>query len=627
MTQYTASSIEVLEGLEPVQKRPGMYTHTEDPLHTACELIDNAADEALNGYASRIKVVLHEDGSLSCEDDGRGMPVDVHPEYGMSGVEMILTKLHSGAKFSNDSYSFSGGLHGVGVSVVNALAKKLVVSVKQGGSIHQIVFEHGALQSPLSVIGSAAKRTTGTALRYWPDAKYFDKSAFPIDGIKRVLKTKAILCPDLTTELFIEATGEQVTWHYETGIEAYLSNVLKDQALLPKKPIVHSHETSDMQVDWVVAWNAPEGDARIFQESYVNLIFTADGGTHENGLRAGIVDAVREFCDLHQLLPRSVKLKPEDITGHCHYVMSFKMKDPQFVGQTKERLSSRSAYTYLSSNAKDAMSLWLNEHVNDAKCLAEDWVSRAQTRMRQAKKVTRAKTHQTAALPGKLVDCIEEDLSTELFLVEGDSAGGSARQARDKYTQAIMPLRGKIINTWEIDSDRVLASQEVHDIAVAIGVDPASEDISGLRYGKICILADADSDGAHIASLLCALFVRHFPALVKNGHIYVAMPPLYRIEAGKKVVYALDDDERMHYEQKLESEGAKNIQVMRFKGLGEMNPKQLRETTMHTDTRRLVQLTENDDSDICVIMDMLLAKKRAKDRKSWLEEEGDLAQI
>ncbi len=621
MSQYNAKSIEVLEGLEPVQKRPGMYTHTENPLHTACELIDNAADEALNGHANKVKVTLHQDGSLSCEDNGRGMPVDKHPEYGISGVELILTKLHSGAKFSSDSYAFSGGLHGVGVSVVNALAKRLEVEVKQNGQCHQIIFEKARLIQPLEVIADAPKRQSGTKVRYWPDAVYFDSEAFPVEGLKKVLKTKAILCPALYTELYVEATGESFEWHYETGIKAYLEGMAGDD-IVPKDVIKHVTKSDEMQVEWVVAWQGAETNATVIQESYVNLIHTPQGGTHDNGLRAGIVDAVREFCDLHQLLPRGVKLKPEDITGHCLYVMSFKMADPQFVGQTKERLSSRSAYQYLLNNTKDSISLWLNEHVADAKLLAQFWIERAQKRLRQAKKVTRAKAHQAAALPGKLVDCIEEDLSTEVFLVEGESAGGSARQARDKYTQAIMPLRGKIVNTWEIDSERVLASQEVHDIAVAIGVDPKSEDISGLRYGKICVLADADSDGAHIAALLCALFVKHFPALVRNGHIFIAMPPLFRVEIGKKVLYALDDEEKDQIIKQAEGEGAKNIQVIRFKGLGEMNPKQLRETTMHPDTRRLVQLLMPEEDQSVSEMDMLLSKKRAKDRKSWLEQES-----
>ena len=625
MSNYDAKDIEVLTGLDPVRKRPGMYTDTSRPNHLAQEVIDNSVDEALAGHASRIDVTLHKDGSLSVCDDGRGMPVDIHPEQGLPGVEVILSTLHAGGKFSNDNYQFSGGLHGVGVSVVNALSNKLDVIVKRGGQVHQILFAHGNKTSDLQVIDSCGQRNTGTILRFWPDASYFDSVKFSISRLRHVLRAKAVLCGGLTMSFHDENTGESEEWFYEDGLKDYLAGALHGWEVLPAEPFIGTFASDNEAADWAVQW-MPEG-GELVQESYVNLIPTPQGGTHVNGLRSGLLDAMREFCEFRNLLPRGVKLSPDDIWDRCSFVLSSKLADPQFSGQTKDRLSSREVAAFVSGVVKDAFSLWLNQHTEEAEKLAELCIFNAQRRMRASKKVVRKKITQGPALPGKLADCSSaEPEQCEIFLVEGDSAGGSAKQARNREHQAIMPLRGKILNTWEVDSQEILASQEVHDISVALGVDPALESTDSLRYHKICILADADSDGLHIATLLCALFVRHFRPLVSAGHVYVAMPPLFRIDVGKDVYYALDDAERQGILDRIQAEGKRGkVNVQRFKGLGEMNPLQLRETTMDPDTRRLVQLTLEPGDDTNTILDMLLAKKRASDRREWLETKGNLA--
>ena len=622
--QYQAQDIEVLSGLEPVQRRPGMYTDTTRPNHLAQEVIDNSVDEALAGHARSITVTLHEDGSIEVADDGRGMPVDLHPEHGIPGIELILTRLHAGGKFSNDNYQYSGGLHGVGVSVVNALSTDLEVWVKRDGKEHHIAFQDGDKSSELTVIGEVGRRNTGTRVRFWPDGKYFDSPNIAVKRLRHLLRAKAVLCPGLQVTLVVAKEGEKESWQYEDGLSEYLLTELGSQALLPAEPFTGDMKGTDSEVAWALSW-VPEGTA--IQESYVNLIPTAQGGTHVNGLRSGVVEALREFCELHSLLPRGVRLAPEDVWDRVSYILSTRMTDPQFSGQTKERLSSRSAASFVSGVAKDAFSLWLNEHVSDGEEIARLAIENAQKRMKKSKKVARKKVTQGPALPGKLADCTSEDLAvTELFLVEGDSAGGSAKQARNREYQAILPLRGKILNTWEVESDAVLSNQEVHDISVAIGVDPGSDKISGLRYGKVIILADADSDGLHIATLLTALFMQHFRPLVETGHIFVAMPPLYRIDVGKETHYALDAEERTGILEMIAAEKKKGkITETRFKGLGEMNPLQLRESTIDPDTRRLVQLTVESERATRRVMDMLLCKKRASDRKAWLEDKGDLA--
>lgn len=625
--QYTASSIEVLSGLDPVRKRPGMYTDTTRPNHLAQEVIDNSVDEALAGHATLIDVTLHGDGSMTVLDDGRGMPTDIHPEHGVSGVELILTQLHAGGKFSNDNYQFSGGLHGVGVSVVNALSQVLEVTIWRDGQVQRIGFKDGYKAMELQVVDSCAKKRTGTSVRFLADPKYFDSPKFSVARLKHVLRAKAVLCPGLRIKFTAPNAEDSAEWYYEDGLRDYLEISSTGYEVLPSAPFTGSMMGNHEGVDWAVHW-LPEG-GELLQESYVNLIPTAQGGTHVNGFRSGLLDALREFCEYRNLLPRGIKLTPDDLWERCSYVLSAKLADPQFAGQTKERLSSREASAFISGVVKDAFALWLNENTAEAERLAEMAISSAQTRLRKSKKVARKKITQGPALPGKLADCSGQDTErSELFLVEGDSAGGSAKQARDREFQAIMALRGKILNTWEVDSTEILASQEVHDIAVALGIDPGTDDLSGLRYNKVCILADADSDGLHIATLLCALFVRHFRKLVSDGHIYVAMPPLYRIDIGKDVYYALDEGEKQGVLDRIAAENKRGkINVQRFKGLGEMNPLQLRETTMDPNTRRLVQLSIEPGDGTNELMDMLLAKKRAPDRKSWLEARGNEIEI
>jgi topoisomerase-4 subunit B len=625
-SRYNAADIEVLSGLEPVKRRPGMYTDTSRPNHLAQEVIDNSVDEALAGHAKTVEVIVHTDGSVEVTDDGRGMPVDIHPEEGIPGVELILTRLHAGGKFSNRNYQFSGGLHGVGVSVVNALSSKVEVTIRRDGQVHRMEFKNGDRASDLKVVGTVAKKQTGTTVRFWPEPKYFDTSKILLSKLKHVLRAKAVLCAGLTVRLLDEATGETDSWYYEDGLRDYLRSMLGDAAYLPDELYIGALKRDTAAVDFAIAW-LPDGE--LTQESYVNLIPTIQGGTHVNGLRSGLTDALREFCEIRNLLPRGIKLAPEDVWDRLCFVLSLKMQDPQFSGQTKERLSSRDAAGFVESATHDGFSLFLNQHVELGEKIAQIAIERATMRLKAEKQVVRKKITQGPALPGKLADCASSDLTrTELFLVEGDSAGGSAKQARDKDFQAILPLRGKILNTWEVESGQVLASEEVHNLAVAIGCDPGKDDLSGLRYGKVIILADADSDGLHIATLLSALFIKHFPALVREGHAFVAMPPLFRVDVGKQVFYCLDEGERDAMLAKIEREKIKGaVNVTRFKGLGEMNPSQLRESTIDPDTRRLVQLTVATEDGTAPLMDMLLSKKRAADRKEWLETKGDLASL
>ena len=626
-SSYNASDIEVLTGLEPVRRRPGMYTHTSRPNHLAHEVIDNSVDEALAGHCKKIDVTLFKDGSLEVADDGRGMPVDIHPKEKLSGVELILTKLHAGGKFSDANYKFSGGLHGVGVSVVNALSKKLDTTIRRGGKEYYIGFNDGKVTSKLKTVGNVPPRTTGTTVRFWPDPKFFDTDKFSVTPLKHVLKAKAVLCPGLRISFTNEATGEKDEWFFTGDLGAYLVEELGATEKIPNEPITSKQEGDNDPVSYALCW-APNAETA-FGESYVNLIPTAEGGTHVNGLRSGVAAAVREFCEFRDLVPRGVKLTPEDIWEKACYVLSVKIQEPQFAGQMKERLASRDAAQLVETQVRDAMGLWLNRHPDAGEKIAQFAISNAQERIKAAAKVVRKKVSGGPALPGKLADCSsQEPRRSELFLVEGDSAGGSAKQAREKDFQAIMPLRGKILNTWELDSSSIASSEEVHNISIALGVDPGSSDLTQLRYHKVCILADADSDGQHIATLLCALFLKHFRPLVKNGHVYVAMPPLFRIDAGKQVMYALDETERDQMLKKIEKDSPRTKpSVTRFKGLGEMNPSQLRETTIDPRTRRLVQLTIEDQDETDKLMDMLLAKKRAGDRRDWLEEKGNLAEV
>lgn len=627
-TDYDSSAIEVLTGLEPVRKRPGMYTNTERPNHLVQEVVDNSVDEAIAGFCKQIDVTLHKDGSVSISDDGRGMPVDIHPEEGVPGVEVIMTRLHAGGKFSNKNYRFSGGLHGVGISVVNALSKNVEVWVKRSGKEFNMSFADGLKTNELEQINTVGQRNTGTTIRFWPDPAFFDSPKVHAAKLCRLLRAKAVLCPGLTINFEDEIKpSNNDSWYYEDGLKAYLMGALGDHERLPEQGFQGKEGDDNEEVEWIVAWASEASE--LITESYVNLIPTIQGGTHVNGLRIGLTEAIREFCDFRNLLPKGVKLSPEDVWVQCQYVLSVRMKDPQFSGQTKEKLSSREIALFISTKVKDAFALWLNQNLEVGERIAMVAIENAQTRLKSAKKITRKKITAGPALPGKLADCSSEDIDiTELFLVEGDSAGGSAKQARNRETQAIMPLRGKILNTWEVDSGQVLASQEVHDISVALGVDPGSDSLDGLRYGKICILADADSDGLHIATLLCALFVKHFRSLVEAGHLYVAMPPLYRIDQAKQVFYALDDDEHDQIIAQIKSEKPNaKINVQRFKGLGEMNPSQLRETTMQEASRRLVQMTIAMGDGSAKTMDMLLAKKQVPARKKWLSTKGNEAEV
>ena len=624
---YTASDIEVLSGLDPVRRRPGMYTDTSRPNHLAHEVIDNSVDEALSGHATRVDVTLYKDGSLEVTDDGRGMPVDIHPKEKVSGVELILTRLHAGGKFSEKNYKFAGGLHGVGVSVVNALSKNLECWVRRGGKEYNISFRDGKARTKLEVVRDVGKANTGTTVRFWADPQYFESPTYSVPRLKHVLRAKAVLCPGLRVRFKVEQTGETEEWLYTGGVLQYLREALGEGEWLPAELFSGSIEGEKEAAEWAVAWRIDEGPR--VEESYVNLIPTPQGGTHVNGLRLGLTDAIREFCEFRNVLPKGLKLAPEDIWDGASYVLSTKMKEAQFAGQTKERLSSREAAAFVSGVVKDQFGLWLNQHPETGERIAQIAISNAQARLKASKLVARKRIVSGPALPGKLADCtLQEPERSELFLVEGDSAGGSAKQARDREFQAVMPLRGKILNTWEVESGEILQSQEVHHISVAIGVDPGSDKLEGLRYHKICILADADSDGQHIATLLCALFLRHFRPIVLAGHIHVAMPPLYRIDVGKQVYYALDDAERAGILDRIAAENPRaKPTVTRFKGLGEMNPLQLRETTMAPETRRLVQLTIDAKDPADPVMDMLLAKKRASDRREWLEKKGNMAEV
>lgn len=625
---YDSKSIEVLSGLDPVRKRPGMYTDTSTPNHLVQEVLDNSVDEALAGHCSTIKINLFKDGSIEVSDDGRGMPTDIHPEHQVSGVELILCKLHAGAKFSGEDYNFSGGLHGVGVSVVNALSKSLIVTVKRNAQELQMEFAGGEKTKDLVEIGTVGARNTGTKILFVPDEQYFESTKLKITALKHLLKAKAVLCPGLKIQFFDEQKGEKIEWEFENGLASYLAESEESDSFLLKESVHCSKLDKESGLDFIINWSDTTVKNPI-NETYVNLIPTAQGGSHLSGFKAGLLDALKEFCEFRNLLPKGVKLTSDDTIANASFVVSSKLKNPQFAGQTKERLDSKDHQSFVSASAKDFFSIWLNKHTEEGELIAGIAIKAAQSRSKDSKQVERKKAYQGPALPGKLADCNSNELDkTELFLVEGDSAGGSAKQARDRSFQAIMPLRGKILNTWDLESDEILKSQEIKDLATAIGVNPGSNEINNLRYGKICILADADSDGLHIATLLCALFLRHYRSLVEAGRIYVAMPPLYRIDCGKEKFYALDEKEKDSLIDELKKkQGKPKIDIQRFKGLGEMNPNQLRETVMDKATRRLVQLTIQAKDNVNSTMDLLLSKKRASDRKTWLEKKGKIATL
>ena len=625
---YDSQSIEVLSGLDPVRKRPGMYTDTTSPNHLIQEVVDNSIDEALAGHCSSIKVTLGKDGVISVGDDGRGMPTDIHPEHKVSGVELIMCKLHAGAKFSGEDYNFSGGLHGVGVSVVNALSQKLLVEIKRSGKQFEMAFEGGDKKSELTEVGEVGARNSGTIINFLPDPQYFETITVNTDSLKHLLKAKAVLCPGLTIQYADEKKQEKISWTYENGLISYLSESSEGIDLLLEESISCSKLAKDNALDFVLNWST-QPVKNLMSESYVNLIPTAQGGSHLNGFKAGLLDAVKEFCEFRNLIPKGLKITADDVIQHSTFIVSSKLTNPQFAGQTKERLDSKDHQGFVNSTTKDVLSIWFNQHTEEGEKLAELAIASAQARTRETKVVDRKKTFQGPALPGKLSDCNSTNLDeTELFFVEGDSAGGSAKQSRERKFQAIMPLRGKILNTWDLESSEIIKSIEIKDISTAIGVNPGSPDISSLRYGKVCILADADSDGLHIATLLCALFLRHYKPLVLAGHIYVAMPPLFRIDCAKEVFYALDEEEKDSIVKKLKSKpGKPKIDIQRFKGLGEMNPSQLRETVMDPKTRRLVQLTVTASDNVNSMMDLLLSKKNAGARKEWLEKRGKIVSV
>jgi topoisomerase-4 subunit B len=625
---YDSNAIEVLSGLDPVKKRPGMYTDTSNPNHLIQEVLDNSVDEALSGHCTNIKISLLRDGFIQVSDDGRGMPVDEHPEHKVSGVELILCKLHAGAKFSGDDYSFSGGLHGVGVSVVNALSDELEVRVKRDSKEHLITFNNGDKASELVEVGEVGLRNSGTTIKFKPNPKYFETNEVQVKQLKHLLKAKAVLCPGLTIDFHDEKKSEKVKWFFEDGLKSYLEESADGVELVLADSIVCSKKVDIQELEFVINWSLRLPKDKL-NETYVNLIPTLQGGSHLNGFKSGLLDALKEFCEYRNLLPKGLKINAEDVLSNAIFIVSSKLQNPQFAGQTKERLDSKDHMSFVSNSTKDILSIWLNTHTEEGERIAELAIMSAQTRAKVSNIVERKKSFRGPALPGKLSDCNSQDLNeTELFLVEGDSAGGSAKQARERSFQAIMPLRGKILNTWDLESVEIIKSQEIKNLSTAIGVLPGNNDLSSLRYGKICILADADSDGLHIATLLCALFLRHYRSLVQEGRIYISMPPLYRIDCGKDVLYALDNTQRDQIVEEFKNKkGKPKINIQRFKGLGEMNPPQLRETVMDPDTRQLVQLSISTTDNANSMMDLLLSKKNAPARKEWLERKGALAKI